>query len=169
MTGSYDPIHGLQVLNEHEVRYVVIGGFAGVILGSSLLTVDLDVCYDRTPDNLHRLASALGELHARLRVAGVDDDLPFILDARTLAAGDSFTFVTDVGDLDVLGTPSGTTGFGDLAERAGTYDLGDGLHVLVVDLEDLIRMKRAAGRVKDATHILVLEALRDELRSLDEA
>lgn len=164
MNEPYDPLRALQVLNEHGVRYVVIGGFAGVILGSSLLTVDLDVCYDRAPDNLDHLASALRELHASLRVAGVDEDRPFKLDARSLAAGDSFTFTTAVGDLDVLGTPSGTKGFTDLAERASTYDLGDGLQVLVVDLEDLLRMKRSAGRKKDEAHILVLEALRDERR-----
>src|SRR4051794_36164243 len=110
MTGPFDPLLALRVLNRHGVRYVVIGGFAGDLLGAPLNTNDLDICYERTADNMERLAAALKELGATLRVAGVDEDLPFILDAKTLAAGDSFTFETEAGALDVLGTPSGTSG-----------------------------------------------------------
>ena len=99
----------------------------------------------------------------------MDDDLPFVLDHRTLAAGDSFTFETDAGDLDVVGTPSGTGGFRDLDAGATTYDLGDGLAVRVVGLDDLIRMKEATGRAKDEVHLHVLAALRDMLDDRTEA
>jgi hypothetical protein len=98
------------------VRFVVIGAFAGRLLGSPSLTRDLDICYARDRENLEALAAALRELHARLR--GVHEDVPFRLDAKTLANGDSFTFVTDAGDLDILGTPSGTTGYDELARTA---------------------------------------------------
>ena len=75
-------------------------------------------------------------------MASVDEDLPFILDGRTLAAGDSFTFVTDAGSLDVLGTPSGTAASATSTRKAPSYDLGDDLSVRVVALDDLMRMKR---------------------------
>jgi hypothetical protein len=150
----------LRALNEAGVRYVVIGAFAGRLLGSPALTRDLDICYARDRANLDALATVLGALHARLR--GVDEDLPFQLDARALAAGDSFTFVTDAGDVDVLGTPEGTTGYDDLARTATQTDL-DGLVVLVASIDDLIRMKRAAGRPKDLIEVEVLGALRDEI------
>lgn len=162
MSPVFDPTLVMRVLNRHKVDYVLIGGLAGEILGAPLGTNDIDICYRRTPENMDRLAKALGELNAKLRVAGVDEDLPFILDGRTIAAGDSFTFLTDAGDMDVLGTPSGTGGFRDLDAGATPYDLGDGLVVRIVDLDDLIRMKEAAGRPKDAAHLHVLTELKRE-------
>lgn len=157
---AFDPAAALQALVAHRVWFVVIGGLAARLWGSPTVTNDLDICYSRDPDNLVRLAAVLVELDARLR--GVDEDLPFILDAQTLAAGDSFTFVTTAGNLDVLATPSGTQGFDDLVRAATEMDLGVA-NVLVVDIEDLIRMKRAAGRPKDLIEVEVLTALRDEL------
>jgi len=162
MSAPYDPVSALRVLVRHDVRYVVIGGFAGNLLGAPLNTNDLDICYERTSENMDRLAAALIELRATLRVAGMDEDLPFVLDGRTLAAGDSFTFDTDAGALDVLGTPSGTRGYADLSPRAHPVQLGD-LELRVVDLADLMRMKRASGRVKDRMHLEVLTALRETI------
>lgn len=160
MTEPFDPLLALRVLNRYKVQYVIIGGFAGDLLGAPLNTNDLDICYERTGANMDLLAAALSELGATLRVAGVDEDLPFLLDGKTLAAGDSFTFDTDAGALDVLGTPSGTGGFRDLRSKAHAVAIGD-LEVLVVDLADLMRMKRASGRTKDRMHMEVLSALRD--------
>ena len=168
MNPVFDPTLAMRVLNRHEVEYVLIGGLAGEILGAPLGTNDIDICYRRTPENMNRLANALGELHAKLRVAGVDEDLPFILDGRTLAAGDSFTFLTDAGDLDVLGTPSGTGGFRDLDAGARAYDLGDGLVVRIVALDDLIRMKEAAARPKDAAHLNVLAELKRTIEETEQ-
>lgn len=159
---AFDPLRLLRELNDAGVRYVVIGAFAGRLLGSPTMTRDLDVCYARDRPNLEALAEVLRALHARLR--GVDEDLPFQLDARALAAGDSFTFMTDAGDLDILGTPQGTAGYDDLVRTAARTDL-DGLVVLVTSIDDLIRMKRAAGRPKDLIEVEVLAAVREEIDS----
>jgi hypothetical protein len=160
---SFSPLAALEVLTEHGVRFVMIGGVAAAAHGSPSLTGDLDVCYERDPENLDRLAAALEELHATLR--GADPEAGFVLEGRSLAAGDHFTFTTDAGDLDVLGTPAGTDGFSDLDANAVDVDL-DGLVVRVASLEDLIRMKRAAGRPKDRVELEILGALRDELRGI---
>jgi len=157
---DFDPIRAFQTLNRHGVRYVLIGGFAGKLLGSTILTVDVDVCYARDRANLERLAAALRELHATLRDA--PDSLPFRLDADTLARGDAFTFVTDAGDLDILGTPAGSSGYEELARNATELDLGE-VRVPVAALEDLMAMKRASGRARDRAHLEVPAALRDEL------
>ena len=161
MTGpaAFDPLRLLQTLDRHAVRFVVIGGIAGRLLGSPTVTRDLDICHARDTGNLKALASVLAELHAQLR--GVEPGLPFRADARTLRAGDSFTLQTDAGDLDLLGTPAGTDGYADLARTAVRTDLG-GIEVLVASADDLIRMKRAAGRPKDLIEVEVLGALRDE-------
>lgn len=150
----------LAVLQAHSVAFVVIGGLAAIQHGSPQLTRDLDICYERSPHNLERLAQALREVHATLR--GAPPDLPFRLDARTLAAGDHFTFVTDFGSLDCLGTPSGTAGYNDLIQNAVDADVL-GVPVKIAGLDDLIRMKRAAGRAKDLYALEILGALRDEL------
>jgi hypothetical protein len=166
-TPAFDPLRALQTLIEHEVDFVVIGGIAGRLLGSPTVTNDLDVCCERSPESLQRLAGALQALHARLR--GVEDDVPFQLDAASLATGDSFNFVTEAGNVDILGTPSGTSGYDDLLATAGEVDL-DGLTVKVCHLEDLIRMKRAAARPKDLIEAEVLAAVRQEIdRSSDQA
>lgn len=159
-TSSLDPSEFLRVLNAHGVQYVVIGGVAAGLLGSSSITRDLDICYERSRPNLEALAKALRELEAYLR--GVEPGLPFQLDARTLQLGDSFTFVTKYGNLDILGTPSGTGGYPDLVRKASDVDLGS-VTVKVVSLDDLIRMKRAAGRPKDRIELEILGALREEI------
>ena len=161
---AFDPLRVMRALNAGGVRYVVIGAYAGRILGSPTVTRDLDICHARDLANLDALARVLRDLRARLR--GVDEDVPFILDARSLAAGDSFTFTTDAGDVDVLATPAGTGGYDELVRTAVETNL-DGVRVLVADIDDLIRMKRAAGRPKDLIELEVLGALRDELDALE--
>ena len=157
---DFRPDEVVRLLGRHGVRYVLIGGLAAVTHGAPLVTQDVDVCHARDPDNLGRLAEALRQVHAELR--GADPGLPFRLDAATLAKGDGFTFTTDVGWLDILATPAGTSGYEDLAPTADAYDLF-GHRVLVASVDDLIRMKRAAGRPKDLLAAEELGALREEL------
>ena len=154
----------LDVLRRHEVRFVMIGGLAGRLWGSPSVTNDMDVCYARDSANLKHLAEALQELDARLR--GVSDDVPFLLDERTLSAGDHFTFVTDAGNLDCLGTPAGTKGYDDLARTAEEMEIGDH-QIKVAAIEDLIRMKLASGRAKDRIEVEILGAVREEIERGD--
>ena len=159
---TFDPIGLLRVLVDHDVDFVVVGGVAAAARGSPTSTVDVDVCYRREERNLERLAEALRALRARLR--GVDEEVPFILDAKALRAGDHFTLTTDLGDVDLLGTPAGTSGYGEIDAHATAIDLEDGLTVRVASLEDLIRMKKAAGRPKDRVELEILGALREEMK-----
>lgn len=163
----YDPLGALRTLQRHGVRFVIIGGVAGRLWGSPTGTNDTDLCYARDQRNFELLADALHELDARLR--GVDDDVPFILDAQTLANGQNFTFTTRAGPLDVLATPAGVNGFDELAINAVDFDFGDGLVLPVCALDDLIRMKRATGRTKDRIEVEVLAAVREELDASGEA
>ena len=160
MNPDFDPRLPLRVLLAHDVRFVIIGGIAGVLLGSPSLTFDLDICYERDKQNLEALAGALTELKATLR--GAPPDLPFLLDAKTLQMGDSFTFDTIAGSLDCLGTPSGTTGYTELMKNASEVVVDGDLHVMVTSIDDLLRMKRAAGRAKDLLAVEILSALKEE-------
>ena len=164
MTGPapFDPLRLLETLSRDQVRFAVVGGIAGRLLGSPTVTRDLNIRHARDAANLRALAAVLAEIHAQL--CGVDPGLPFRPYVRALRAGDAFTLKTDAGDLDLLGTPAGTDGYADLAVRPFPQTLAGA--VLVADVNDLIRMKRAAGRPKDLIEVEVLGALRDEIEDL---
>ena len=153
----------VRLLGRHRVRYVLIGGLAAVTHGAPLVTQDVDVCHARDTENLDRLADALLEVNAELR--GADRGVRFVLDAKSLANGDAFNITTDIGAIDLLATPAGTSGYEDLVRAADPFDLF-GHRVLVASIDDLIRMKRAAGRTKDLLAVEELGALRHELDRL---
>lgn len=150
-------------LNRHGVEFVLIGGLAAVLHGSPQVTFDADICPARHPENLERLAAALREMNARLRAADAPDGLHFPCDAGFLAEVQMLNLVTDHGDLDVSFEPSGTGGYTDLIRNASSMILKD-RSVRVAALEDIIRSKEAAGRLKDQAALPILRRLLEEIR-----
>lgn len=153
---EFDPGPALRALSRSGVDFVVVGGIAAVLHGASTLTTDLDIAFAGDAANLERLGAVLAELKARLRE--VDEDVPFVPDARTLRQVELLTLDTSAGPLDLLRGPSGGPAYAILRRRAARYDLG-GYEVLVASIEDLIAMKHAAGRTKDLAAIEELEAI----------
>ena len=151
----------IEVLDRHAVDFLVIGGVAGLIHGSALPTFDFDVLYARDEANLDRMAAALADLGVTLR--GAPPDLTFITDARTLAAGSNFTFATRYGDFDILGDAAGMRPYEEMRADAVSEDLF-GAQVRVASVDDLIRMKRAAGRPKDKSMAEELIAIAEDQR-----
>lgn len=149
----------LQALADGRVDFILIGGVAATLHGSARLTRDVDVVYARTDDNLARLVEALRPLSPYLR--GAPAGLPFSFDADTLRRGLNFTLTTSAGDLDLLGEVTGGGGFDQLRDHASIVRVYD-RNILCLDLDWLIRVKRAAGRPKDLEAIAELEILRDE-------
>jgi hypothetical protein len=149
----------LAALVNGGVAFIVIGGMAATAHGSAHVTVDLDVVYDRTPENIARLASALSPLQPYLR--GAPPGLPFQIDVATIRRGLNFTLTTLAGDLDLLGEAAGGGTYGAILPRSEVRILF-GLRVRFVDLETLIRLKRAAGRPKDLERVAELEAIAEE-------
>jgi predicted nucleotidyltransferase len=138
------------------VEFVVIGGLAVIAHGHVRATLDLDVCYARTPENLERIVETLRELSPRLR--GAPPELPFVLDVRTMKDGLNFTLTTSLGDLDLLGEVTGLGSYDDIAVRAEVIELR-GSPVKLLALDDLIRAKAATGRAKDLVDLEALRAL----------
>jgi hypothetical protein len=147
----------IELFARHRVEYMVIGGQAAYLFGSPLVTHDTDLCYRRTPENLERMALALKEVHPTLR--GAPPDLPFRLDATSLALGANFAFNTDYGPLDLLGwvEPFGT--YDDLIGRASEFDVGS-VKVKAIALDDLITIKKHIRRPKDQAALFQLEAIK---------
>lgn len=145
---EFDPIPILRLLQRHGVKFIVVGGIAAIAQGSPLPTEDLDVTPARDLENLSRLAGALSELEATLRMPH-GPGVPFPIDARFLAEGQAWTLDTRFGPFDLVVVPAGTTGYDDLDTDAGDATLGENLVVRVASLLDVIRMKQASGRAKD--------------------
>lgn len=153
---DFDPKPALHALTRGGVDFVVVGGIAAVLHGSSTLTTDLDIMFASAPENLERLGKVLIELEARLR--DVEEDAPFMPDAGTLRGVDILTLETSAGPLDVLRAPSGAPAYAILRRRAERYEVG-GFEVLVASLEDLIAMKQSVGRLKDLAAVEELEVI----------
>lgn len=149
----------LEALATAGVEYIIVGGFAATAHGSAHVTVDLDIVYARSDENLARVAGALSPLQPYLR--GAPPGLPFQLDAETLARGLNFTLTTQAGDLDLFGEVTGGGTYEALSPHTEVRTVF-GVECRFVDLPTLIRLKRAAGRPKDFERIAELEALIDE-------
>jgi len=150
----------LAALSAHQVDFIIIGGFAATAHGSAHITVDLDIVYARSAENVDRLVAALEPLHASLR--GAPPGLPFRLDAETIERGLNFTLTTTAGDLDLIGEAAGGATFDALLPHSQVREVFN-IECRFVDLETLIRLKRAAGRPRDLDRIAELEALHEEI------
>lgn len=144
---SFDLRSLLETLNEHGVRFVVIGGVAVGAHGYPRATADLDVVPDPDPDNLNRLVVALDELDATLPTV---DGRAFdpSRDAVAVRRGGNVTADTRFGGLDVVQLARGVPPYSVLDADAVESDLL-GLPVRVCSLSRLREMKEAQGRPQD--------------------
>jgi hypothetical protein len=146
----------LRLLASAGVEFILVGGAAATAHGSARLTQDLDVVYSRSPENLQRLVRALSAVSPYLR--GAPPELPFRWDMRTLERGLNFTLTTSLGDIDLLGEITGGGSYEELRSHTMRLQVFD-VECLCLDLETLIRVKRAAGRPRDLDAIAELEAI----------
>lgn len=152
----------IRVLGQNQVEFIIVGGLAATVHGSSRFTKDLDVVYRRTPDNVTRLVNALVNDQPYLR--GAPPGLPFSWDERTIWNGLNFTLITGLGAIDLLGEITGGGGYDDLLPYSVQLQLFD-IKCFCLGLERLIYVKRAAGRPKDFEAIAELEAILEERKS----
>ncbi len=149
----------LAALDDGDVACIIIGGLAATIHGSSRLTQDIDIVYERSDENIERLVRALAPHNPYLR--GTPPGLPFEWSADTIRGGLNFTLTTVVGDIDIWGEIVGGGSYDDLLPHTTTVELFARPH-RCLDLPRLIHVKRAAGRPKDHEVIAELEALLEE-------
>jgi hypothetical protein len=160
----FDPARALEVLSRHSVDFVLVGGLAGQAWGATRLTRDLDICPAWRPENLERLAAALEELEARLKIGeGSIEMLEVALDARTISNMEIGAWRTVAGDIDVLlGIPAESrtklARYEQLLSRASVLVIG-GARVSVASLADIIRSKEVSDRPKDRVALPELQRL----------
>ena len=150
----------LRTLDEFGVEHVVIGGVAVQAHATPRLTRDLDIVPKPDLVNFARLAEALTELEAVWRTSRRPLRLT---DPHRLARADGLVLATKFGRLDVLKVELVFGGsYEDLRRNAVERPFGD-LTVVVAGVDDLIRMKRIAGRWQDLRDIATLTKPDDEL------
>jgi Nucleotidyl transferase AbiEii toxin, Type IV TA system len=147
----------LRRLTAAGVDFVVIGGIALILAGSARLTRDLDIVFAPDQANLDALGGVLRNLHATLRE--VAEDVPFTPDGRTLAGIQLLTLTTSEGWLDVHREVNGMPSYESLRRNADRMSLGD-FTVLVASPDDMIAMKRAAGRPRDLLDVEEWETIK---------
>lgn len=146
----------LRLLTDNQVEFIIVGGAAATAHGSSRLTVDLDVVYGRSNENISRLVEALRPVQPYLR--GAPPGLPFNLNIETVRMGLNFTLTTKLGSLDLLGEIIGGGGYEELFSETIKVEVA-GVECLCLNLERLIQVKRAAGRPKDLEVIAELQQI----------
>ncbi|MCU1266899.1 MAG: hypothetical protein JWM21_3217 [Acidobacteria bacterium] len=146
----------LRVLTANNVRFIIVGGAAATAHGSSKLTDDLDLVYQREAENVFRMIESLRPHDPYLR--GVPAGLPFRWDQGTIWHGLNFTLTTDLGAVDLLGEIT----LGGNYEQLLPYSIHIevfGHKCLCLGLERLIEVKNAAGRPKDREAVAELQII----------
>ena len=135
---------------QHEIRYVIIGGIASVIHGVPRATFDLDILIEATQENACRLLDAL--LDAGLGTASLTTPEDLL--------ANEITIFKDWVRIDVQTSTPGLD-FQQAWNRKETMYYQEQAFY-VVSVEDLISSKRAAGRKVDLEDVRLLELPEDE-------
>lgn len=157
---DFDALELFRALGRHEVEYVTVGGVAIQAYGGQRMTQDLDVAIAASKDNMQRLAAALVDVDGRI-LSPDGQRSKSIPSASLLASGDQWHLITAYGLLDVLTLPAHLGSFANVRARAHAVQLGD-LSIPIAHRDDLLTMKRAAGRPQDLADVRLLESLGDE-------
>ena len=133
-------------LMEHDVHFVIVGGFAAVAHGSPLMTMDIDVCCDMSWENVRRIHNAIADLHPIHRMT--PSRAPFLPETMGTTPLRNLYLDTDWGQLDCIGEVSGVGDFDAVGRCSATVEIHGGqCHLLSLDA--LIAAKHAMGRPRD--------------------
>jgi len=156
-----DPDRLLEHLLNGGVDFVIIGGVASVLHGSTVVTRDLDICIPLGSESFLRLQESLRGLNPRIRAGS--GWIPVDLNPAEAASLKNIYIATDEGPLDCLGFVEGVGDFDSVRRESEELDLG-GYSCRVLSLEALIRSKEAMGRPHDQLTLVQLKAIRERTR-----
>lgn len=151
----------LRRLRDADIDFVLVGGYAAVLHGSSALTRDVDVCARLTPETIERLRAAFGDLHPVHRLS-----MPrrsFLDEPKPGVALNHLHLHTDLGSLDLLGHITGIGDFDRVCRDAIEVEIF-GFRIRVIGVADLIQAKEPLGREKDLLVAKELRVIQDRTR-----
>lgn len=131
-----------ELLNANQVQYLVVGGYAIAIHGHPRYTKDIDVWVAMTPENAEKIVHSLNEFgFASLGLKSGD----FLTPDQIIQLG------YEPSRIDILTSISGVDFSSCYPKRVG-IDI-DGVHIEVIDIENLIKNKKASGRPQDIADV----------------
>jgi hypothetical protein len=154
---SSDFVNLLERLANNGVDFVVVGGFAGVVHGCTYVTQDVDICCDFSPANLLVLQKAISDLDPVHRMT--PKRLKLKLTEETCAQFKNLYLDTKEGQLDCLSFIDGLGDYVRAKQESELIEIEDTkMHVL--NLDALIRTKKAMNRPRDRLAIVQLEGIK---------
>ena len=147
----------LERLIRHDVEFVIVGGFAALAHGVSLMTEDIDICCPFNEGNLRRLEQAVADLDPVHRMT--PNRLPFQLTPDLIPALKNLYLRTDLGMLDCLSNVKGLGDYPAVKEASIPLELPIGTCRLL-SIDALIKAKEAMGRPHDLITVQHLRAVR---------
>ncbi len=140
------------------VDFIVVGGYAGVVHGCTLLTQEIEICCNFSPGNLLALQEAIADLHPVHRMT--PGRQPLELTAENAGQFRNLYLDTDLGYLDCLSEIQGLGGYDEVAKASQTIEI-DGLPLRVLTIDALIVAKEAMNRPRDREAIRQLRAIKE--------
>ncbi len=138
-----------------QVEFVLVGGFAAVAHGVTLVTRDVDICCRFSEPNLLRIQAAVADLHPVHRSR---PDLPLQLTPAQCAGLKNLYLKTDLGVVDCLGEVLGVGDFDAVRQNSVEVELPAG-NCRIIDIETLIRAKEAMNRDHDRITVKQLQEI----------
>lgn len=150
----------LNVLIDSDIDFVLIGGFAAVLYGSSQITGDIDICISLEPEQIIKLRKVLAPYHPVHRMT--PKKLSFLEIPESLHGIKNLYIKTDLGTLDILGNLPGVGSPLEISLRAQWVDFF-GKKIKIISLPDLIKSKQIVGRPKDLATVLELKVIQEKI------
>ncbi len=141
-----------------ETEFVLVGGFAAVAHGVTLVTRDVDICCRFSEANLMRIQKAFVDLHPVHRSR---PDLPLQLNSEQCAILKNLYLKTDLGIVDCLSEILGVGSFEEVLKHSVEVGLPYG-KCRIIDIEALIRAKEAMNRDHDRITVKYLKEIQKQ-------
>lgn len=146
----------LQKLCDADIEFMIVGGFAAVLHGSSTLTRDLDVCTLLSSTNIEKLRKTFGDLNPVHRFKS--QKLSFLDNPSPGESLNNLYLQTDLGPIDFLSNIDGVGGYEEVSKYSDEITLF-GRKVKIINLEALVKAKETLGREKDLLAAKELRAI----------
>lgn len=138
----------ISLLNQHEVEYILVGGYAVILHGYVRTTGDLDLWLNRTKENYRRFIIAANQFG--LPTSEMTEK-KFLHDKSI----DVFSFGRPPYALDIMLDVKGLN-FNDCFDLSSMFKT-DNIEIRLINYQHLIKAKNASGRPKDLVDIIYLE------------
>jgi hypothetical protein len=148
----------LERLINARLDFVLVGAYAAIIHGATVVTRDVDVCFEFTPENLYRLRDAICDLRPVHRMT--PQRLPLELTNDLVKKLRNLYLETDLGSIDCLSEIIAVGNYETVRDRSVTKRFSFG-EIRVLDIDSLIATKSHLNRIQDKLVIPQLLAIKE--------